>query len=842
MDLSLKIKADFDEAARQFKALADESDNTREKIEKFAEKFEPESIDKFIDRQKLAGAAITATKGEVAAMEAQHVAYGREIERLIKAGLSPESEAVKKLAAEQQNLEDKIKKANDIQKAQADLMKTAEKATLAVFAAIGAGIAATGVMTQKTAEMGDQYAKAGRIVGMTAETLQELEHAAKISGVDNLTGSLQKLNKTVADVKNGTGALTTALKDTNPQLLAQIKNAKSNEEAFNLVIGAIKAAPNEFKKAEIATAAFGKAGQQMILMAEGGVEGIAELREEARKYGIISNEAAKNSEDYMDAQQRLKDALKGVQTELTSKLLPGATQAMTKIAEFIASIDNWEKILKIAGVSLGVVTAALVGFVAVTKAQAAIKAITSAFNGLNNAMKANIIGAIATVIISVLIPALIYLHKNWDTVQTYLQQGVARLEYAFKWFGSVISEKLQVAFAGIKAAGATLIDFIYGNIIRGVGKMLEIMGKLPFVGEKFAAASQAVSGLGNAMGNMAAEARAAVAETIKTAHEEQQATEAALKSKLAKIDAEAEARRAAIEEKKRQASEEMKVEAETGTAEIKMAEEVEEKKGKVKKERVKTDLELLREKLASTFLVEEQARKEEVDAVSQFLQQRAALVSDDLTKQLEWIQANKEEMLGLYEEGSSERIAIEAALAAEIENMHKKIADNERKTLEQRLGAFTQFTSGMGQLLDMAAEQSVGAAVLSRALASAEAAINSYLAFTKALAEVPTPFNFVAAAGVLAAGIAQQVKIHSTPIPSAETGGRFFVPDLSPRRVDGVGMRVNPGEEVNVTPRGETGGNIFHFVFKINEQTVFDIVNRGARAGELYTLQPAANM
>ena len=69
-----------------------------------------------------------------------------------------------------------------------------------------------------------------------------------------------------------------------------------------------------------------------------------------------------------------------------------------------------------------------------------------------------------------------------------------------------------------------------------------------------------------------------------------------------------------------------------------------------------------------------------------------------------------------------------------------------------------------------------------------------------------------------------------------------MVPETS-SRVDGNLIRVNHGERIDVTPRGMVGGdNTFHFVFKIAEQTIFDVVNRGARAGELHTLVPASNL
>ena len=100
-------------------------------------------------------------------------------------------------------------------------------------------------------------------------------------------------------------------------------------------------------------------------------------------------------------------------------------------------------------------------------------------------------------------------------------------------------------------------------------------------------------------------------------------------------------------------------------------------------------------------------------------------------------------------------------------------------------------------------------------------------------------------AATIAQGLANVAMINSTPIPklSAETGGRFVVPDVSPRRVDGVGMRVNPGETIDVTPRGEAGGSAsFNFQFVFNGQVFAEIINKLARSGELHTLQLARNL
>jgi hypothetical protein len=835
-DLKLTIDANFEEASKAFNELAESSESTRKKIEKFAKGFEDKEITDFIDGQKRLEIAFKGTRGEVSAMTTAAGNYERKIERLIKNGLDPKHDAVKKLRDEHDKLVVKIKDANEVQKKQEELMKGAEKAALGLFAALGAGVAAVGVATQKMAEAGDQFAKTSRIIGMTAETFQELDYAAKMSGVDNLKGSLEKLNKSVADVKSGTGSLTGYLKENDQQLLSQLKNVNSNEEAFNLLMDAIKKAPDEFTRAELAQAAFGKSGQQMILLANEGAEGIASLREEARKYGVISNEAAANSEAYLDAQSRLKSAISGVSNELTAGLLPGLTDTITKIADFIAGVDNWERILTIAGYALAGVTAGLTAFLVISKGSAVIHGVAVAFKALTAAIAANPIGAIAVVITAVLIPALIALYKNWDVVQTYLQQGIARLEYAFKWLGSVIKEGLVVAFNTVKSAAITLVDFIYGNIIRAVGNLLEVMGKLPFVGELFEAAGKKVSSLGNAIGNLAEETRKNSSEAIQAAHDEQNATEEALKAKLAGIDRAAQARRAELEERKKQIAEEQGLDAEAAEAEYERLAEQEEEKNILLEQSLKDRLALLGE-------TEAQKETERQDQFASWLNSRLEAEKLNYEERLAFI-AEQEELIKNSENLSQEeRLSAEKAFSdARLKILHDE-DKKKRELLESQLKAHSDLFGALSDLLTTAGKDNRKAAIAAKALSSAQAGINSYLAFTKALASADPPANYVLAGAALAAGIAQQVKILSTAIPSAETGGRFIVPNST--GVDGSLMRVNKGEEVNVTPRGQTGYDDRPMIFNLvmpDGNIIATAINKLARSGELYTLQLAGNL
>ena len=112
-EISLKIKSDFEQAEKDFRDLANASEATSERIEKFQKSFATEKIDKFIDRNKMNAIAIEATRGKTAAMEAEYKGLQREIERLIRSGMNPQDDALKKLKTRYSELDSKLGEVKD---------------------------------------------------------------------------------------------------------------------------------------------------------------------------------------------------------------------------------------------------------------------------------------------------------------------------------------------------------------------------------------------------------------------------------------------------------------------------------------------------------------------------------------------------------------------------------------------------------------------------------------------------------------------------------------------------------------------------------------------------------
>jgi hypothetical protein len=117
--------------------------------------------------------------------------------------------------------------------------------------------------------------------------------------------------------------------------------------------------------------------------------------------------------------------------------------------------------------------------------------------------------------------------------------------------------------------------------------------------------------------------------------------------------------------------------------------------------------------------------------------------------------------------------------------------------------AGAQMASGFAQLATQFGKSNKEMAEAAKAFGIVEATINTYTAFTKALAGSPPPFNYVAAAGVLAAGMAKVMAIKSQSIPGFKTGGSFTVGGSGGPDSQMVPIMATPGEQVDIWRPGE---------------------------------------
>lgn len=821
--VNIKVNSDFAKASADLKKFGQVTESEAKRIQKFQDSFKSEQIDKFIDKNRRAGTVLKAHGNEVKSAEIQMKNLERQMQSLVTRGLDPQDKSIQKLNNEYAMLEKEVQKNADAQRG----MEAATQASVAGLTAIAAAVTAVGVAALKSTtelgKMGDELAKTSAKVGVSTKSLQELAFAAERSGLpaNNLSGIFQKLNRNIGDLQAGTGTLATFLNKSNPALAEQLKNVEDSEEAFNILLDEIAKAPTAFDKAALSQAAFGRSGQDIINFANQGSEEIQKLRAEAFSYGIISEETAKKGEAFVDAQRNLRQATIGARSELADQLLPVFTEILNKVALFVADGETLEKTLKILTFTLIGFTSAFVAFLVIFKGAAAVQAFTQAFRILNAVIAANPIGALAVVITAVLIPAIIWLVKNWDFAMTFIQQTWLTVKEL--WLDYVAQLKLEwiKMTKGMKIAILELTKIILDKLLGGVQEFLELAGKLPFVGEKFQGLADSVGDVRGNIDDLITANQDAARETIAAAEAEREARRQQSIENRALINSEAQARREALkkeEEDNKQAQQEI----------LEGQQAFEDQMTETQVIALEDRLSVLNDIMAQNWIEQEEQFMQFIDN----RMEQENLASED---RIAFLESEKERIMALETLTGEERVAAAIAVEKRITQEEKK-ASEARTALRRAEAQATANTLGaISELILAFAGENREAAIAAKALAHAEAGINSALAFTQVLADqsMPTALKIISAVGILASGIVQQKKIADTPIPSAQTGGTFQIPDSgASARADQVGVMASPGETVSVSPRGE-GGSTQNITVMMNDEVIMSAVNEGIERGDI---------
>lgn len=208
--------------------------------------------------------------------------------------------------------------------------------------AVGAAAAGTAIfaVVKTTADYGDKLVKTSQKIGYSVESLQELAHAAELSGVgfESLESGLAKFSKGLVEAATtGKGEFAEGLQSLNIDLKSAAIQTKDTDAVLNMLANRFAGMPDGAQKAATAMQFFGKSGVQMIPLLNSGAENLGKLRQEARELGIVmSTDAAKASEEFNDNLSRLMVTLKGIKNSVGVALMPAVNQIVTKIRDWVA--------------------------------------------------------------------------------------------------------------------------------------------------------------------------------------------------------------------------------------------------------------------------------------------------------------------------------------------------------------------------------------------------------------------------------------------------------------------------------------------------------------------------
>lgn len=216
----------------------------------------------------------------------------------------------------------------------------AKKLALPFTLAAGAVGFSLSQMMSKFLSVGDGIDKASIRIGVSAERLQSLRYAANLSGAsaETLDKSMAKLNENIAKAASGKNEelaslfkkLGISLKDANGNL----RNAADVMPEF---ADAIKRNTDAGLRARMAIAAFGKSGQDLIPMLEGGSGALQEMEDRAHRLGLVmSGDDVKAAAALGDRFSELGMVFDSFGNTLSAKIAPVLTPIIDELVEFIA--------------------------------------------------------------------------------------------------------------------------------------------------------------------------------------------------------------------------------------------------------------------------------------------------------------------------------------------------------------------------------------------------------------------------------------------------------------------------------------------------------------------------
>ena len=170
--------------------------------------------------------------------------------------------------------------------------------------------------------------------GIGVESLQALQMAAKLSGIDDVTGAVQKLGVEIGQAaESGKTEAFTKL-----GLDFQKLQAMAPEEQFKAIQAAISALPTPAERAAAAVSIFGKAGVELLPLMN---QNLAEVEERMRRLGaIVGDDQVEAIGGMNDALDMVKDTFDGIIGNVVGNLAPVVESLANDLLAFVEEWNN----------------------------------------------------------------------------------------------------------------------------------------------------------------------------------------------------------------------------------------------------------------------------------------------------------------------------------------------------------------------------------------------------------------------------------------------------------------------------------------------------------------------
>jgi hypothetical protein len=368
--------------------------------------------------------------------------------------------------------------------------------------AIGAA-SALAAMVKATADDAGRINDMAKSAGVSTTALQELQHAAKLSGVDldELHQSLVFLSRSAVGAAAGSAEASAAYAKLGIQVRGADGKIRPAEHLLGEIADKFQGMPDGVQKTALAMQLFGRGGTRMISFLDEGGTAIAAFRQEAEQLGFVLDEkTVAAGDDLGDNLDRLHDLMIGLRNTIAGPFLASAVRLTKAIldwakanrevikAQLTSYVNAFVTALKVLAATLIVVgsliAAYVAGMVAMQLAMLAtiaggIVPMIGALGGMLVALIANAapivaLGALVLVFAAILGLVAEDIYQFATGGQSLLGDMVYLIGELFSYLGDLLTDVWHGILGGLYSFGHTLQDF-FGGIADWISKKVQSM-------------------------------------------------------------------------------------------------------------------------------------------------------------------------------------------------------------------------------------------------------------------------------------------------------------------------------------------------------------------------------
>jgi len=184
----------------------------------------------------------------------------------------------------------------------------------------------------------DDTAKSAKAVGVTAQSLQELQFSAQLAGVETseLQRGLERMNRAVGEAAQGGERMGELFRTLGIEIRDAEGNVRSTDDVLRDLADAFSRIPDHADRARVAQELFGRSSARMINMLAQGSDELRNQAEEARRLGIVfDQETVEAAERASDAMAKFGLVVRG----LVNTTVTPAIEAINSLAEAVGLLE-----------------------------------------------------------------------------------------------------------------------------------------------------------------------------------------------------------------------------------------------------------------------------------------------------------------------------------------------------------------------------------------------------------------------------------------------------------------------------------------------------------------------